>query len=33
VKNDLVAPLHDYEHQLKNLGQRRLSELEKKLGK
>ena len=33
VKDDPVAPLHDYEHQLKDSGLNRLSELEKKLGK
>jgi len=33
VKDDPVPPLHDYEHQLKNSGLSRLSELEKKLGK
>jgi len=33
VKEDPVEPLHDYEHQLKDSGLSRLSELEKKLGK
>ena len=33
VKEDPVLPLHDYEHQLKDSGLDRLSELEKKLGK
>ena len=33
VKQDPVAPLHDYEHQLKETGMNRLSELEKKLDK
>ena len=33
VKDDPVPPLHDYEHQLKDSGMKRLSELEKKLGK
>jgi hypothetical protein len=33
VKEDPVKPLHDYEHQLKDSGLSRLSELEKKLGK
>lgn len=33
VKDDPVEPLHDYEHQLKQTGMGRLSELEKKLDK
>ena len=33
VKEEPVEPLHDYEHQLKNSGLSRLSELEKKLEK
>ena len=33
VKDDPVPALHDYEHQLKDSGMERLSELEKKLGK
>jgi hypothetical protein len=33
VKQDPIAPLHDYEHQLKESGMNRLSELEKKLNK
>ena len=33
VKEDPVASLHDYEHQLKDSGLDRLTELEKKLGK
>ena len=33
VKADLVAPLHDYEHQLKQTGMGRLRELENKLDK
>lgn len=31
VKDNPVAPLHDYEHQLKQTGMNRLSELERKL--
>lgn len=31
VKDNPVAPLHDYEHQLKSTGMNRLSELERKL--
>lgn len=33
VKQDPVAPLHDYEHQLKETGMSRLDELKKKLDK
>ena len=33
VKEDPVAPLHEYEHQLKETGMSRLAELEKKLDK
>ena len=33
LKEDPVEPLHDYEHQLKQTGMNRLSELEKKLDK
>ena len=33
VKEDPVAPLHEYEHQLKETGMSRLGELEKKLNK
>jgi hypothetical protein len=31
IKDDPIAPLHDYEHQLKQTGMNRLSELERKL--
>lgn len=33
IKEDPVAPLHEYEHQLKETGMSRLGELEKKLNK
>jgi hypothetical protein len=33
VKEDPIAPLHEYEHQLKETGMSRLGELEKKLNK
>ena len=33
IKENPVSPLHDYEHQLKQTGMNRLSELEKKLDK